>query len=423
MNPIGTAIRRFDRRDGALIVDTGLSAVMGLLLVVIGARNLTGQEFDHFSTTQLVIVALVGVLRSGIYGPAMHAQKVTGKAVIPLTWMLIISLPLAVGSGVVFGPMLAPSSQNWPQWTICLVLTMASVLLQDAGRSMLLSRDLVVGALLSDGIGLATLMVEAASGRLGHSGVGQLYAWAIAAGCGLVASLTCLVIWRTHSAHIQRQSLAATWRLGRWSGLDAVLSNVGALFPFFIATLVIGDGTSGVYRTLQTALGPLNIIHTTVMTSFGLDAWQASTSAGLAGLGRKVNRLTAGMFGFSIVYVALGLPAIIWVARLDHPQLLRVSLIVALGAVMGATTTGWNAGALVLGYQWAGAVIRGVLVVCSIAISLPWSVRHWVPWNDPIGTTWLMSSAVALVGWSWAFARATRAETVNRSFIQGSDLI
>lgn len=423
MNPIRAAIRRFNLRDGALIIDTGLTAVMGLLLVVIGARNLTGQEFDHFATTQLVIVALVGVLRSGIYSPAMHAQKVTGKAVIPYSWMLLISLPLALVGGLVFGPMLAPTSQNWRQWTICLVLTMASVLLQDAGRSMLLSRELVVGALLSDGIGLAALMVEAATGRLGHSGVGQLYAWAIAAGFGLVASLTCLVIWRIHSAHIQRQSLAATWKLGRWSGLDAVLANVGSLLPFFIATLVIGDGTSGMYRTLQTALGPLNIIHTTVMTSFGLDAWQASTPAGLAGLRRKVNRLTAGMFGFSTVYVALGLPAIIWVARLDHPQLLRVSLIVALGAVMGATTTGCSAGALVLGYQWAGAVLRGVIVGCSIVISLPWSVMHWVPWNDPIGTTWLMTNAVALIGSSWAFARATRAETASQSFIQGSDLV
>jgi len=266
-------------------------------------------------------------------------------------------------------------------------------------------------AVAADAVALTTLGSEALFGTIGHDATEELYAWAVAAGAGLASSFLFLaLVKRPPDGEAPSQSLRAAWHLGRWSGLDAVLSNAGSLLPYFVATLVIGGNTAGIYRTLQSALGPLNIVHVTAMTSFGLDSWQAATSSGLTALRRKARRLTLGMLGASSAYVMIGIPIMVLIANLHDPHIVRLSLIIAIGGILGSTNTAQNAGALVLGYQWAGVIIRGIIVVGSVVISLPWSVTHWVPWSDAIGATWLMSNSVALIGWTFAYYRAVQKE-------------
>lgn len=47
---------------------------------------------------------MVGILRSAVYGPAMAAQRSTGRAVVPVDWAFSVSLPMALAlAGLIVG--------------------------------------------------------------------------------------------------------------------------------------------------------------------------------------------------------------------------------------------------------------------------------------------------------------------------------
>lgn len=404
---IPSTVQRVVRsRNGALLVDTGLSALMGIVVVVLAARSLGAGQLDRFSVAQLLVVTVVGIVRASIYGPAMAAQRTTGRAVIPARWIVTVSVPVAAGIALSFGPVVNSGGGALVPWILCLFVTCTIALMLDATRSALLSRELVAGAIVADACALVFLGSLFALGFFHGSEFRTLYGWAVALFGALLIAIGYLLAKKRGGEDVQQQSLRETWKLGRWAALDSSLAAVGSLLPIFVAALVVGGGSAGVYRTLQTALGPLNIIHTTVITSFSLDAWQAADTHGLQRLGRRVRRLTLVMIGMSGLYVGAGLPVMGWVAGLHDPDLGRIMIVVGIAAVMGAATTAPNAGALALGYHKAGALIRGTVLVLSVVISLPQSVHTWVPWSDAIGTTMFMSALLALAGWTVAYRRA-----------------
>lgn len=407
-------VRRLTSRSGLLLLDTSLAAGISILIVLMAARSLPRGELDRFSVAQLLAVTIVGVARASVYAPAMAVQRSTGKAILPVNWIGTVSIPVAALTGLVFGPVIGfDPTTDW-QWLGCLTITLVMLLSQDAARMVLISRDLVVAALLSDGLVVVFLVVYFITLSVGVeypgdiSAIRHMYVWGVAMATGLVVSLTCLTVFRSRYLTSKRQSLRATWSLGKWAALDSSLAGVASLLPMFVAALVLGGGAAGIYRTLQTSLGPLNIVHTTVVTTFSMDSWRISSKRGLGDLRKKVDRLIILMLGGGLIYVVIAIPVMIWFTQLSGPSLIPVAVVVSVGAIIGTMTTAPNAAALALGCHRYGAVIRAIVVSLSVVISLPWSVRTWVPGHDAIGSTLLLAALVGLLGWVWAYRRAFR---------------
>lgn len=284
----------------------------------------------------------------------------------------------------------------------------AVVLLQDGLRSALLSRELPAWALAGDTLSFCALSIPLVLGLLPRAALGVLESWAAAVALGVVVSLVGLA--RARKGNYVRQSIVAAWKLGRWATLDATFAVVAYLLPMFVATIYVQSTAAGTYRVLQTALGPLNIIQTTVVTVFGLDAWQTTSIEGLRSLQRKVKVLAVALLVLAAGCSAAGLPLMVLITHLRDADLWRIGLIVAAHGTMTAVTTPFLAAAFALGYQKFGAVIRCVSLVVCVVVSLPIAGAQWVPWNDQIGTAMLASSGLTLIGWLISYSSATRRE-------------
>lgn len=398
-------------RNFTLLLDTATTSLATMVLVVVAARVLDARQLDAFALGQLVIVTVTGIMRSALYSPAMAAQRTTGRARVPLTWVLWIGVPMTVLVSTGVSPFMGLKNEHWTHWVPVLIATMASALAQDGARTVLVSRGRERLALISDAVVLVALVgcFLLFSSHV-HSAAGVLLVWGA---CGLPGLALALVFIAAHPAptDLPPQSLRATWGLTKWASIDIGLASVATLLPYFVATAALDSNTTGIYRTLQTSLGPLNIVHTTVITAFGLDAWQMSSLAGLKALNRKVNRLTIALTAGGIAYSVVAVFAMVLVSNLHSPSLHRIAIIMIITATMGAANSGFNAAALALGYQRSGAILRAVIVAATIAVSLPWSARTWVPWHDPIGSSAIVSAGATFIGWAISYRLAYVHET------------
>ncbi len=402
-NPLQKVLgARAQGRNAILLFDTAATALANVIVVIAASRALTAGPLDSFSLAQLVLVMLTQSVRTAIWSPALAAQRQTGKARIPLKWVALLAPTVAAVAAFAMMALIPGNGSSAPIWWATLALAGAALLAQDGLRSVLMSRDLTVGALVSDCCALAFITLGAISGQLPESASGILLFWAASVGVAFAVGLVYLAR-RRDSVTLPPQSLSETWRIGRWAALDATFSSISTLLPFFVATLYVANTSAGPYRILQTAMGPLNIIYTTILTAFGLDAWQSATRAGLRALNQKALRLSMILGGLVVLYVGVGIPAMIFLSGISHPALLRISLIVAANGIMGTAVAPIIAATLALGYQRFGAMIRFVVVVLAIAVSLPWSVNHVIPWRDPIGTSMLATGFVTMAGWAGAY--------------------
>ncbi|HIW29537.1 MAG TPA: hypothetical protein H9987_05945 [Candidatus Luteococcus avicola] len=412
-NPVmGLLVKLAGTRNLVLLVDTGFTALLGMGLVVLASRTMSPVNLATFSLAQMVIVTIVGLVRGAFYGPAMAAQRLTGRARVPVSWLWKVALPIGAVMSLLLAPLLARGGQSFSGWFVTLALASAAILAQDGIRAVLMSRELTVGALVSDACATCLAGVLALAGVFPASPRGILELWATAAATAFVLGMGWLFWKRTSVEQLADQSLAKTWSMGKWGALDVAFAASATLLPMFISALYLGSSSAGAYRALQTGMGPLNILHTTIVTAFGLDAWRNSDLAGLAALKKRVNRMGAILLGASSAYAVLALPLMAWISQVHDPHLWRVGLIVAVAGILGATSTPYNAAALALGYQKSGAIIRLVIVVATMAVSLPWSARTWVPWHDPIGAASLIVSVTSFLGWLLSYRLGVAKETV-----------
>lgn len=397
-------------RNSVVLIDTGLTAVAGVLLVVGAARSLDSRELAAFALAQLATVTTVGVVRASVYGPALATQRTTGQAKIPATWILRIALPAAVVLTGIVGPLVTRAGGQLLPWLSTLLITGGLVLTQDCLRSALLSRKATRGALASDGVSLSIIVLGIVFSLFPASAIGIMLFWAVGQSAAALVAFVAIFLGRHAAREIPSQTLRHTWRIGKWAALDSTFAAVAALLPMFVATLYVGNASAGTYRTLQSAVGPLNILHTTVVTVFGLDAWRTASLDGVRNLQRTVRRLATAMVAGSALYVAVAVPVMIWITGLGGTDLGRIGAIVAIAAILGASTTPFNAASLSMGYQRFGALIRFVVVAASIVISLPIADSRWLPWQDPIGTAMLFAALTTLIGWFASYRYAVRRE-------------
>lgn len=150
------------RRNGVILADTGVTALTGVVLLVGAARSLSPDGLTTFALAQLVVVTAVGLLRAGVFGPAMAAQRTTGPASIPLRWGVTITQPAAVVvSGIVVLVVPGPGSVLWP---VSVLVAAVVSLSQDTVRNVLLSRNRPLAVLLAD-VSTAVLVAAAVAAQ------------------------------------------------------------------------------------------------------------------------------------------------------------------------------------------------------------------------------------------------------------------
>jgi O-antigen/teichoic acid export membrane protein len=392
-------------RDVLVLVDTALLSLSSVLLLVIAARALPTAGLTAFSLAQPLVATAIGAQRATFLSPALVAQRTAGRGWVSAGWIPRVSLPIAAVV-VLIGTLTLGLSERRPL-VVAGALTVAAVaaLAQDVLRYRLLSRDRLRGAIRSD---LVAALLTAATALL----IPVVRDWAVLLavwGCWLLIAVGIAALGLRSRAGEERLPdirMRDAWRLGRWSGLDSLLGTVSYLLPLFISSLVLGSAFAGAYRLLQSANGPLNILDTAIVTSFGLTAWAIQDAADIQRLRARVRKLVVVMALVAAGYLVIAEVAIVLLSGLQSPDLLRIAAIVLIAGMLGAVTTPLSAASLALGYQKGGAMIRAVVVVVSILISLSAAIGLPLPWNDPIGTVALFAPIATGVGWFVFYRRA-----------------
>jgi hypothetical protein len=394
-------------RDLLVLADTALLSASSVLLLVIAARALPAAGLTAFALAQPLVATAVGTQRATFLSPGLVVQRSVGRGWIPVSWIPRISAPIALVVSVI-GAVTLGVGEGRPLVVAGVVLLAAlAALSQDVLRYRLLSRGRIRGALVSD---LVLAVLTAATAFL----IPVVRDWTVLLSLWATWTLLAVVVAALalrsgpDEAVLPAIRLRDTWSLGRWSGLDSMLGTVSYLLPLYISSLVLGSVYAGVYRLLQAANGPLNILDTAIVTSFGLDAWSIREADDVRRLRARVRRLVVTMALVAAGYLVFAEIAIILLSGLRSSDLVRIAAIVLVAGMLGAVTTPLSAASLALGFQKGGAIIRAVVVVVSIGISLAAAAGLPLPWNDPIGAVALFAPAATIVGWTIFYRRATR---------------
>jgi O-antigen/teichoic acid export membrane protein len=399
-------------RDLLLLADTALLSASSVLLLVIAARALPASGLTAFALAQPLIATAVGAQRATFLAPGLVVQRTVGRSWIPITWIPRISLPIALVVSAVGAATLGFGEGRPTLVAGVVVLAALAALAQDVLRYRLLSRGRIRGALRSD---LVLAVLTAATALL----IPVVKDWAVLLALWALWTLIAIVVAalalrkRDGSEALPDVRLRDTWRLGRWSGLDSVLGTVSYLLPLYISSLVLGSVYAGVYRLLQAANGPLNILDTAIVTSFGLDAWSIKDADDVRRLRSRVRRLVGVMALVAAGYLVFAEIAIILLSGVRSTDLVRIAIIVLAAGMLGAITTPLSAASLALGFQKGGAIIRAVVVTVSIGISLAAAAGLPLPWNDPIGAVAIFAPAATVIGWFVFYRSTTRRAIVE----------
>lgn len=400
-------VRLFGGRDLLVLVDTALLSGASVLLLVIAARALTPGALSVFALAQPIVATAVGTQRAAVLAPALVVRRTAGDGWVPLGWIARVSLPISLIAA--FGTALVVGGVEHRPAVVggAMLAAVIAALAQDVARYRLLSQGRVRGALISDAVLVVLIAATALLIPVVHDWPDLLLLWAGALAVALVVALWQLGRLPSGEA-LPPIRLRAVWPLGRWAGLDSLLGTASYLLPLFISSLVLGNRFAGVYRVLQAANGPLNVLDTAIVTSFGLAAVSIVSSSDVLALRSRVRRLVPLMMLFAGGYLVIAQVLIIVLSGVTGPDLVRIAVVVLIAGMIGAVTTPLSAGALSLGKQASGAIIRAVVVTFSVGISLAAAFGLPVPFGDPIGLVALFAPAATAVGWFLSFRAAAR---------------
>lgn len=388
-------------RNSGLFIDTAVNSLAGLALMAMAARGLSSGALAEFAVGQMIVVTGIGLIRGGIWGPALAAQRQVGRSIIPISWSVLISAASSPVFLVVFALFFGKSLHATEILGYLLVSFLVCV--QDGLRTSCISRSSIARLLWADITSLAVLIGLATSAGM-ESPSRVLLVWGASSFVGIMMMASRRTMWG--SGRDGRRLAREAFRLGRWATIDGLLAATAALAPVYASFNVMASDDAGVYRLLLTVVGPLNIVYTTVLTTYGLDSWRLTDRQSLHALRRKTLRLSVFLAATSVAYLAFTLPLVVYVAKLQTSDggWKEISLVGIYG-VLSVASAPLVAGALALGYHRHGVFIRIPCIVAAGAISLVASQGYTLV-LDPIGLSLAVTAALAILGWAISFRSA-----------------
>lgn len=395
-----------------LAVDTGIVAATNASVLIVSARLFQADYLTVITMAQLLVVTIVGLQRATFLTPAFASQRGSGRAVLPLRWLFWISLPTALIWSLLLPMMMPSGGLEYVQLFSVSAVVCYAALAQDLLRFALFTRLRPAFALISDGSFLLFFFALCVAFYMaGFLTWTMLFlAWGLsAAGASCIAFLLVLMSAR-RSEHVANARIRDVMRFGKWSGSDAALSGAANLLPMAVSTLALGSPVAAIYRILQTANGPFNILSTTFITSAGMDAWKLDDPGEVKELRKRAVRQTILLTILAAIFYAVAYPLMILVAGIYSSETIRVAVILGVSGVLGAATIPVNAAATAMGYQRVGFVVRVIVVLSALGISLMALSGAWIPWSDPVGIVAIISSVSTLAGWAIGYERGYRKE-------------
>lgn len=397
------------RGTGAQIaLDTAITALVNAALLILGSRLLKDEQLASLTMVQLFATSTVILQRALLLTPGLAARRSIGRpAAIPISWSAFSVTLLALVAGSI-APFALTTTEPFAVRMAVSVAFSAGLLLQDYVRYLLFSRNRSDLAVRMDVLWLVTTIAGMAYVLTDTGWIQFIAAWSASS---FITVLLTALLWRRHLFYAETfVSLRETLRLGRWSGLDNLLSIFSNILPMVVTTLALATPLAASYRVLQTGLGPLNIINTTLIAGFGLNSYRLTSREEIARLSKRVQQSTLLLCGATLLYTAVAFTALTYVAQIDVNVALRVGVILSIAALLGAATTPSMAAASALGYQFVGVGIRTVVVVLASTISWMAAAGLVVPWDDPIGVVAVGAALLGIVGWGIGYAYAAKRE-------------
>lgn len=399
-------------RSAVLAADTAVVAATNASILIVAARVFQADDLAAITMAQLLVVTIVGLQRATFLTPAFASQRGTGRTVLPIRWMLYLSAPAAIVWSSVMPLMMPTGGLTYLQLLLTSLAVAYAALAQDFLRFALFTRLRPGFALISDG-GFLLLFGILLTGILqsGNPTWPLLFlAWGISAGGASLIAFILVRVCARRGEYVARVRIRDVVRLGKWSGSDAALSGAANLLPMAVSTLALGSPVAAVYRILQTANGPFNILSATFITSAGMDAWKLGDPVEVKALRRRTVRHALVLTLLACAFYAIAYPLIVIIAGISSTETLRVALILGVSGVLGAATIPINAAATAMGYQRVGFVVRVIVVLSALGISVLAIAGSWIPWGDPVGVVAIISSVVGLAGWAIGYELGYRKE-------------
>ncbi|MDQ1124481.1 hypothetical protein QE412_003054 [Microbacterium trichothecenolyticum] len=391
-----------------IAVDSSLTAATNSALLIAGSRLLGPSSLVPLAMLQLFASSAILVQRATLLAPALAARRELGvPASMPGRWAWV-SIPAFAAPVIATCPFVMGASENW--LTVALITTffVISSLGMDFVRYFYISRDSPQFSVVMDGFFIFTLAPTSILIAFQPSWIAFAIGWSTSA--SIAAAGTALILRRKTPSFARQVPLRGTIKLGRWSGLDNLMSVIANLVPMAIATLTLTTPLAAIYRVLQTALGPLNIVNTSLIASFSLGSWRLSSIEGIENLRGQVRRGVRVLLLATVIYVGIAFAAIMFLAELPWSSSARVVAILSIAALFGAWTSPIAAASSALGYQIIGVYIRIAVVAFSLSVSWAVAIGLPVPLDDPIGAVAIASSALGLIGWGFGYIIALRRE-------------
>lgn len=383
------------------IVDQGVFSLAGVLPTVLAARIFADTELSRAALLLLAISSALLLQRATILTPGLASQRTIGKSFVPASWawFAVPSGLFAIGVGLFIEVRV----------TSVLLLGLAAMLCcaQDTLRHRAFSLDAQRLAVIADGVLLASVLLvfvifSTSERELSITWflIALTFCYMTSIACYLLVAISQRSATKNHAP----LKLRPAFVLGRWSGLDTIMS-IAANFAPLVFTLHQGDPSlSGVYRTGQVVLGPLNVITAGLILSSALTSHQLTSRLGLSDQARWVATMRNRLLVVSVLLVPASLGVLAAVSNVkfaSHPVALGA---ITFSGVVGAVTAVYSAASQSLGMQSGGVMIRvicltgtaGILVIGSVLAAREFEI-------DVVGLSMAFVSSVSVLGWLIAY--------------------
>ena len=305
-----------------LVLSQAAASAAGAAVVLLGAWHMEPGEFASFSLALLVLNVGTGLVRSGLFQPALIERRTDPYAVVPVRYVAVAAGTVAVLVGVVD---LAVTVLGAGGATLLGVLSVAPVV-QDWLRFRCIGQGRNGAVALSDGIRLLLVPAVLLVAGTAHPLVAFYAVWC--AGYAIAAVPLALAARRV--PRFSRYSVYGT--RARSQAWEFLVAQLATTVPLLVLGALSVSASVGAFRLSQTLYGPVNVLFAAVALNLLSDAVGETDRPDDAALVRRARRLGLLSAGGA---TALG-AVLVLVAATDavHTSgIERGELVVALAAV------------------------------------------------------------------------------------------
>ncbi|MGN6240633.1 MAG: hypothetical protein ACTHNI_12955 [Cellulosimicrobium cellulans] len=305
-----------------LVLSQAAASAAGAAVVLLGAWHMEPGEFASFSLALLVLNVGTGLVRSGLFQPALIERRTDPHAVVPVRYVAVAAGTVAILVAVAD---LAVTVLGAGGATLLGVLSVAPVV-QDWLRFRCIGQGRNGAVALSDGIRLLLVPAVLLVAGTAHPLVAFYAVWC----AGYAVAAVPLALAARRVPRFSRYSVYGT--RARSQAWEFLVAQLATTVPLLVLGALSVSASVGAFRLSQTLYGPVNVLFAAVALNLLSDAVGETDRPDDDALVRRARRLGLLSAGGA---TALGAVLVLVAATgAVHPSgIERGELVVALAAV------------------------------------------------------------------------------------------